>query len=134
MGSDRQKVIMCPRGEKTPQVDTPGPKNRRLGEAPHCRFGMTEWRRLANGFSPHSSPRVYYAKADDMQPILILSPLLGSRKRRLRSSPAHLWAPKKAGVRQPILILSPLNPLKQKYHLPPPPCCNVFCPYICTSK
>ena len=72
-----------------------------------------------------------------MQPILILSLLLGTpRMQGLRSIPAHLWAPEKAGVRQPILILSPLNPLKQKYHLPcpPPPCCNVLCPYICTSK
>ena len=56
-----------------------------------------------------------------MQPILILSPLLGTlRTQGLRSIPAHLWAHKKAAVRQPILILSPLNPLKQKYHLPCP--------------
>ena len=33
-------------------------------------------------FFPHSSPRVYYAKAGDMQPILILSPLLGTRDHR----------------------------------------------------
>ena len=63
-----------------------------------------------------------------MQPILILSPLLG-----LRSIPAHLWAPEKAGVRQPILILSPLNPLNKSttYHPPPPPVAICFAP---TSK
>ena len=47
----------------------------------------------------------------------------------LRSIPAHLWAPEKAGVRQPILIFSPLNPLEQKYHLPcPPPLLQYFLP------
>ena len=64
-----------------------------------------------------------------MQAILILSPLLGtSRTQGLRSIPAPLWAPEKAGVRQPILILSPLNPLKQKYHLPSPPVATFFAP------
>ena len=65
-----------------------------------------------------------------MQPILILSPLLGTlRTQGLRSIPAHLWASEKAGVRRPILILSPLNPLKQKYHLPsPPPLLQYFLP------
>ena len=57
-----------------------------------------------------------------MQPILILSPLLGTPiTQGACSIPAPLWALEKVGVRQPILILSPLNPLKQKYHLPPPP-------------
>ena len=77
-----------------------------------------------------------------MQPILILSPLLGTpRTQGLHSISAHLWAPEKAGVRQPILILSPLlgpggaMPLNKSttYHAPPPRC-NIFCPYICTSK
>ena len=42
---------MCPSpvGEKTPQVDIPGPKNRRWGGLPHCRFGMTPSTHLANG-------------------------------------------------------------------------------------
>ena len=38
-----------PVGEMTPQVDIPGPKSRRWGVVPHCRFGMTAWTHLANG-------------------------------------------------------------------------------------
>ena len=70
MGVDRQKVIMCPRWGKDPASG-----HSRAQKPP---FG----RHLANGFFPHSSPRVYYAKANDMQPIVILSPLLGPRERR----------------------------------------------------
>ena len=66
MGLHRQKVIMCPRWGKDPASGHP--------RAQKPLFGR--------GFFPHSSPRVYYAKADDMQPILILSPLLGSRERK----------------------------------------------------
>ena len=59
-----------------------------------------------------------------MQPILILSPLLGTpRKQGLHSIPAHLWGPEKARVRQPILILSPLNK-----RVPPPPVAIFFAP------
>ena len=37
-----------PAGEKTPQVDIPGPKSRRSGGDPHW-FGMTAWSHLTNG-------------------------------------------------------------------------------------
>ena len=38
-------------------------------------------------------------------PILIFSPLLGTRENA--GVTTHLWAPEKAGVRRPILIFSP---------------------------
>ena len=45
----RQEVVMCPVGEKTPQVDIPGPTSCRWGEVPHRRLGMATWTHVATG-------------------------------------------------------------------------------------
>ena len=42
------RLLCAPVGEKTPQVDIPGPKSRCWGEAPHRWRGMTAWTHLAN--------------------------------------------------------------------------------------
>ena len=89
---------MCaPVGEEAPQVDIPGPQPRHLGEAPHCRFGMTAWRHLANSFFPHSAPRVYYAKAEHAADSDFVPFVAVPRKQGLCSIPAHLWASRRQG-------------------------------------
>ena len=79
-------------------------------------------RRVGTGFMaawifPHfwGSPRrqglCSHVGAQDgrgMQPLLILSPHWGpSTRQGLCSHPAHMWAPKTAGVRSPFLISFP---------------------------
>ena len=54
MGRYRQKAMMCPCWGKHSASENPKAENRRLGEASHCRFGVTAWRHLANDFFPHS--------------------------------------------------------------------------------
>ena len=71
-----------------------------------------------------------------MQPILILSPLLGSRERRGDVAFPPTCGPREGRGEAANSNFVPIKPPKTKVPptIPPPPCCNIFCPYICTSK
>ena len=48
----RLKVVLCPLGEVSPQVDILGPKSRRWGGAPHRQYGVSAWTHLSKGRCP----------------------------------------------------------------------------------